>query len=137
MTPSALEALRRVAEARKATGLAALEALLGARRACEAEIGALRAARTAEDADPLAAPPEALAARMRWTDHRIAEIRRGIDELDRRIAAARAALAISLGKDMALTELRDRAAREAHRLRATREDRDAPPPGGRRGDWER
>jgi hypothetical protein len=137
VTPDRLEALRRLAEARKSADLAALEKLLGARRDCVAEIEAVRAGRATELAAPLGvAPPEALAARLLWAERRIAEVEGRIRALDQRIAAARAAAVISLGKDQALGALRDRAAREAARLRIARHERDAPPPEERREDFE-
>ena len=137
MTPARLEALRRLAEARGTATLAALERLLGSRRECAAEIEALRATRAREAAAPLgAAPPEALAARLRWVEAREAELRARLGALERRIGRAREAAALSLGKDRALGALRDRAAREAARLRVTRAERDAPPPEERREDFE-
>lgn len=137
MRAAELEALRRLAEARKAADLAALERLLGERRDCEAEIAAVTVARKVEMAEPLgAAPPELLAARLRWGEGRIAELGRRIGVLDALIKAARAAAAQSLGKDEALGELSDRAKREMARTRATRAERDAPPPEERRADFE-
>ena len=137
MTPDRLEALRRLAEARKAADLAALEKLLGMRRDRLAEIEALRATQAREGAAPLGAtPPEALAARLRWADARTAELRGELDALEPRIRLAREAAAVSLGKDRALGELRDGAAREAARLRIARQERDAPPPGERRDEFE-
>lgn len=135
MTPDRLEAIRRLAEARKAADLATLEKLLRAERDCVAEIEAIRATRAAELAEPFGArPPGALEARLRWADQRMAEVSHHLTELGERIRAARAAAAVSLGKDKALGELRDRAAREAARLRLARAERETPPGEGRRGD---
>lgn len=137
MRAAELEALRRLAEARRASDLAALERLLAERRACAAEIEAVIATRAMELAQPLGhAPPEVLAARLRWAEQRVAALRDRARELDERIVAARAAAAISLGKDEALGQLRDRAAREAAQLRASRAERDTPPPGERRAEFE-
>ncbi|PZQ52370.1 MAG: hypothetical protein DI556_01555 [Rhodovulum sulfidophilum] len=137
MTPAALEALRRLAEARKAADLAALERLRAARRDCAAGVAAVLSTRAAELAAPLdSALAEALAARLRWADQRLAALRGELRALDQRIAEARAAAAVSLGKDRALGALGDAAARERARLRAARLERDAPPPGERRDDWE-
>ena len=137
MTPAEFEALRRLAEARKTADLAALEKLAAARREALAEMEQLRATRAAEGAAPLGAlPPDRLALRLVFAERREAELRARVAELDQRISRARAVAAVSLGKDQALGDLRDRAAREAARARATRRERDAPPPEERRDDFE-
>lgn len=137
MTPAEFEALRRLAEARKTADLAALEQLAAARRDCVAEIESLATIRAAEQAEPFGAtPPDRLAARLAWAELRKTELRARIADLDQRIARARAVAAVSLGKDKALGDLRDRAAREAAFARASRRERDAPPPEERRDDFE-
>jgi hypothetical protein len=129
VTPAILRQLLQIAEVRKSRDLAALEALVAADRACEAEIEELSDTHARDWADGAAAltPLFQQGLRLVWADARIAEVRKRREVLADRIAGAREAAIQSLGKHEALEQMIKEVEREAKHLRATRAERDAPP----------
>lgn len=126
MAPAALRQLLRLAEARKASDLARLDALMVARRAVEAEIVEARATAVADLTAIEGLPMEQRAIRLIWADQRAKAgvIRR--EALDAEIAAARAAAVQSLGKHEALGKLVEKADRDAGLARVARKERETP-----------
>lgn len=130
MSGARLRALLGLAEARKARDLAALERLVAEDRRLAAELEGL-AGLHARDRAEGEVPLPVLERRLRWAEARRAAIREMRAALAPRIAAARAAAALALGKREALDRLAARAEAEAKaRLEAREElERPARPPG--------
>lgn len=134
MTPAELQRLLDMAEARQSRDLARLDAALAEDRRLEAEIASLAATPTRDMAEGLDVPLAQQGLRLAWAQKGIARARARRAELAREIAALRAAATRSVGKHSSLEELLARAGREEVRVRAARDEREAPPrPAGEAG----
>lgn len=126
MSGPRLRALLGLAEARKARDLAALEGLVAEDRRLAAELEGL-AGLHARDRAAEEVPLPVLDRRLRWAEARGAAIREMRAALAPRIAAARAAAALALGKREVLDRLAARAEAEAKARLEAREEQERPP----------
>lgn len=125
-----LRQLLEVAEARKSRDLARLDALNAQARGCEAEAQEAARLGSADMAEAAIAevPLAFQGLRMAYAEHLISAAEQRLKALQPEIEAARATAAESFGKHAALARMIEDAERERAHLRATRAERDAPPP---------
>ena len=127
MDAELLSALTGLADARKSSDLARLEALAKEDRALRAEINAATAASRLDIADGSAwTPLLQQGRRVKWVQERLARAQQRRAELAQEIEAARSQAALSFGKHRALEHLHDQARNADRRNRIAQIERETP-----------